>query len=119
MYSICSICNWEDDGQDDLTANEIRGAANGDYSLSEPRRNFLQYRVMYEPDRDVRYIGGDTTLTFETKGALMSILKLLRGGAEPSEELRTEINRLEAVLRAETLRQAEQFDALERVKNST
>jgi hypothetical protein len=39
-YDICRICAWEDDGQTDDRADEIRGGPNGSYSLSEARRLF-------------------------------------------------------------------------------
>lgn len=50
-YDICELCNWEDDGQDDESADEVRGGPNADYSLAEARRNFQMYRVMYAPGR--------------------------------------------------------------------
>lgn len=36
-YEICSICHWEDDGQDEERANEIWGGPNGTFSLTENR----------------------------------------------------------------------------------
>ena len=36
-YDICSICNWEDDGQDNETADEIWGGPNTSLSLTESR----------------------------------------------------------------------------------
>lgn len=36
-YEICVVCNWEDDGQDDKTANEIWGGPNKGLSLIENR----------------------------------------------------------------------------------
>lgn len=38
-YEICGICKWEDDGQDDEDANEIRGGPNSNLSLNESRLN--------------------------------------------------------------------------------
>lgn len=38
-YKICSICNWEDDGQDDESADEIWEGPNSKLSLSESRLN--------------------------------------------------------------------------------
>ena len=62
VYEICSLCNWEDDGQDDserspypgyFRADDVAGGPNADYSLSEARRNFAEYVTMYRPtDRD-------------------------------------------------------------------
>ncbi|WP_309228382.1 CPCC family cysteine-rich protein [Streptomyces lunaelactis] len=39
-YEICSVCFWEDDGQDDHDADRVRGGPNGRLSLTEARRNF-------------------------------------------------------------------------------
>lgn len=36
-FEVCSICNWEDDGQDDNKANEVWGGSNGDTSLTQHR----------------------------------------------------------------------------------
>ena len=46
-FEICEICGWEDDGQDDNDADEIRGGPNGDYSLTEARKNFRNSHDMY------------------------------------------------------------------------
>lgn len=48
-YEICSLCFWEDDGQDSDDAADIRGGPNHDYSLSEARLNFIQHLTMYRP----------------------------------------------------------------------
>src|SRR6476469_3185964 len=53
-YSICRICWWEDDGQDDDDADEVRGGPNGTFSLSQARENFERHLVMYPPDHDTR-----------------------------------------------------------------
>jgi hypothetical protein len=58
---ICSLCGWEDDGQDDAERtvpgaprpDAVAGGPNLDYSLREARENFAQYVTMYRPtDRD-------------------------------------------------------------------
>jgi len=41
-FEICPVCFWEDDGQDDLDADEISGS-NGSLSLTAARENFRQY----------------------------------------------------------------------------
>ena len=46
-YEICSICFWEDDGQDTDDAEIIRGGPNADYSLEEARENFKHNHTMY------------------------------------------------------------------------
>jgi hypothetical protein len=40
LYEICTVCFWEDDGQDDHDADRVRGGPNGRLSLTEARRNF-------------------------------------------------------------------------------
>jgi hypothetical protein len=40
-YEICPVCHWEDDGQDDHDADEVRGGPNYSLSLTEARANFL------------------------------------------------------------------------------
>jgi len=42
-HEICWLCWWEDNGQDDSTADEVRGGPNWKYSLTEARRNFERY----------------------------------------------------------------------------
>jgi hypothetical protein len=44
-YDICQVCFWEDDGQDDHDADEIRGGPNGTLSLTQARQNFKQFKV--------------------------------------------------------------------------
>lgn len=49
-FGICTICFWEDDGQDSADADDVRGGPNHDYSLTEARRNFAAHRTMYRPE---------------------------------------------------------------------
>ena len=44
---LCQVCWWQDDGQDDRDADVIRKTANGNLSLSEGRRNFLEYQAAH------------------------------------------------------------------------
>lgn len=39
-YEICSVCFWEDDGQDDHDADRVRGGPNGSLSLTAARANY-------------------------------------------------------------------------------
>ncbi len=48
-YEICVVCGWEEDGQGDDDAGEVRGGPNGDYSLTEARRKFKANATMYRP----------------------------------------------------------------------
>jgi hypothetical protein len=43
-YEICPMCFWEDDGQDDHDADEVRGGPNGSLSLTRARHNFRAVR---------------------------------------------------------------------------
>ncbi len=42
-YDICPVCYWEDDGQDDHDADEVRSGSNHDLSLTEARANFAAF----------------------------------------------------------------------------
>lgn len=50
QYDMCSLCSWEDDGQDSDDADTVRCGPNADYSLREARENFSLYYTMYRPD---------------------------------------------------------------------
>lgn len=39
---LCPVCWWEDDGQDDADAADIRLTVNGQMSLSEARASFAR-----------------------------------------------------------------------------
>ncbi len=41
-YEICPVCFWEDDGQDDHDADEVRGGPNRGLSLTGARHNFAR-----------------------------------------------------------------------------
>jgi len=36
----CPVCWWEDDGQDDADAREVRNTVNGELSLAEARMHY-------------------------------------------------------------------------------
>src|SRR5256885_1485861 len=42
-FEICPVCFWEDDGQDDHDADEIRGGPNADLSLTQARQNVSEF----------------------------------------------------------------------------
>ena len=42
VYVICPVCCWEDDGQDDEDAHEVRGGPNGSLSLTQARENYVR-----------------------------------------------------------------------------
>lgn len=114
-YEICVLCNWEDDGQDDESADEVWGGPNSDYSLSEAQKNFLKYRVMYSPEGDQRLTGNDTPLEFETKGQLIAAFEKLAGASlADRQHLTEEVARLESVLHAEATRQIKTYETAHR-----
>ena len=39
---LCPVCWWEDDGQEDADAMQVRRTANGDLSLMEARNYFAK-----------------------------------------------------------------------------
>lgn len=47
-HEICHVCIWQDDGQDDPSADEVWGGGNGRLSLTEARKNFRQCGA-YDP----------------------------------------------------------------------
>jgi hypothetical protein len=42
-FEICPVCFWEDDGQTDSDADEVRGGPNRDLSLTQARRNYREF----------------------------------------------------------------------------
>ena len=42
-FDICQVCFWEDDGQDDHDADEVRGGPNYELSLTQARQNFREF----------------------------------------------------------------------------
>lgn len=47
-YDICPVCFWEDDGQDDLDADTVRGGPNGSLSLTQARVNYRAFGASAE-----------------------------------------------------------------------
>ena len=43
-WEVCPVCFWEDDGQDDHDADEVRGGPNGSLSLTQARANYVRYK---------------------------------------------------------------------------
>ena len=39
---LCPVCWWEDDGQDDSDALDVRGTVNGQLSLAEARAHYAR-----------------------------------------------------------------------------
>jgi hypothetical protein len=41
VFELCPVCWWQDDGQDEVDADVVRGGPNGTLSLTAARANFL------------------------------------------------------------------------------
>jgi hypothetical protein len=41
VFELCPVCWWQDDGQDEVDADVVRGGPNGVLSLTAARANFL------------------------------------------------------------------------------
>ncbi|HMO75710.1 MAG TPA: CPCC family cysteine-rich protein, partial [Sphingopyxis sp.] len=46
-FEICSVCWWEDDGQGDADADDVRGGPNGNMSLTQVRKKW-QHHLAFE-----------------------------------------------------------------------
>ena len=108
-YDICSLCYWEDDGQDTDHANEFWPGPNHGYSLSEARSNFHTYLSMYPPEEDRRFVGGDNPKTTTIKRSLIATFDKLRQEASPESlsALWQEVERQEQALHDEMMRRVE------------
>lgn len=53
-YDICTVCWWEDDGQDNDNANVVRGGPNSNLSLTRARINFLTTGISQPSRTDLR-----------------------------------------------------------------
>jgi Cysteine-rich CPCC len=49
-YEICEVCAWEDDGQDEADADQVRGGPNGDLSLAQGRKNYREFGASRKQD---------------------------------------------------------------------
>ncbi|WP_052350655.1 CPCC family cysteine-rich protein [Paenibacillus gorillae] len=80
-FEICYLCSWEDDGQDDSNADEVRGGPNGEYSLTEARDNFKMNDTMYNDDN---IILSQSEKEKSTKKALMTEFEKLKAAGDHS-----------------------------------
>ncbi len=93
-YEICSLCAWEDEGQDDRGAlgtaalhapEAITNGPNHDYSLAEARENFAVNLTAYRPsDRD-----------FESERATTAIKRDIVAAYERAVDGITDVERAE------------------------
>lgn len=82
-YEICSICWWEDDGQDDADAAEVHGGPNYEYSLTAARANFAAHEHMYDRGKGIPAVEHPTP----TRLALLDYVLALKGsGAVPDSK---------------------------------
>ena len=81
---ICSLCHWEDDGQDDADADLVRRGPNHSFSLVEARENFERYLVMYPPEQDTRVGGPDSEREKQAKQTIIAAYEQMM--QEPTRE---------------------------------
>ena len=60
-YDICTLCFWEDDGQDEHNADLTLGGPNADYSLTEARANWESHLTYARPS-DPQHFDADLML---------------------------------------------------------
>jgi hypothetical protein len=112
-FDICRICWWEDDGQDDPNADKVFGGPNHDYSLTDARKNFEAYLVMYPPDRDRRIGGADSEELRAIKRDLIEVFSqmLAKPSNEELNELWGKVKRLERNLSRDVKTKIKEFES--------
>ncbi len=75
--SACEVCWWEDDGQDDETADEVWGGLNGAYSLTAARANFKSHGHMYDRGKGIEAV----EMPFPARQALLRYVQAIDDGA--------------------------------------
>jgi len=111
-FDICILCWWEDDGQSDTDADEVRGGPNGALSLTAARKNFQDHLTIYPRERDTRIGGKDTALEIQAKRTIMSALDGLRAGLPDVAAANrwNEIAQAESILRTERGRKVKESE---------
>jgi Cysteine-rich CPCC len=94
---ICALCDWEDDGQDDADASDVRGGPNGDLSLAEARLNFADHWSMYDAATAAPLQGIEE---IEAKRAIAAAWDALLDGAATPEATAAEVARATDALKA-------------------
>jgi predicted RNA-binding Zn-ribbon protein involved in translation (DUF1610 family) len=84
-FEICSLCWWEDDGQDDADADLVRGGPNQSFSLVEARENFERYLVKYPPELDSRGGGPDSEREKEARRVIIAAYDQMMEDPGPEE----------------------------------
>jgi hypothetical protein len=54
ILALCPVCWWEDDGQEDGNAHDVRNTVNGDWSLAEARMHYSECGASHP--RFVRFV---------------------------------------------------------------
>ena len=80
-YEICTICWWEDDGQDDADADTVRGGPNGALSLSAARANVADHLDIYDADKGIGMVANPSP----ERKALLAYLGTVRAGVPLDE----------------------------------
>ena len=80
------MCNWEDDGQDEQDADEVRGGPNLGMSLETARLNFESHLVMYEPGNDPRISKGDSEAVQAVKRDVVAAFSAMQEGPGSDHE---------------------------------
>lgn len=99
-FEICTLCEWEDDGQDDPHADEVWGGPNGAYSLSAARQNFQRYLSKYQPD-DIPAGLRLTEIVLQAKRSILNCFEAMRqeNSSSATEELWDKIRSNEEIIR--------------------
>jgi hypothetical protein len=71
------LCGWEDDGQDDSDADEVKGGPNYQLSLTRARSNFKTYRDICHPTED-RSLMRDTETEWTAKGIAIAAFEAMK-----------------------------------------
>lgn len=119
-YEICQICWWEDDGQDDSDADIVRGGPNHHYSLTDARKNFKEYLVMYPPEKDTRISGADSEKVRSLKQDLISTFDTMleTDFSDDTNNLWMEVEKIEKALRQNLDDTIKQYEAEIQSENS-
>lgn len=72
-FEICVVCWWEDDGQSNQDADEVRGGPNSHYSLTCARRNFADHGHMYDMGQGIPMVEHPSAARSELVSYLQSI----------------------------------------------
>lgn len=79
-FEICTICWWEDDGQDDHNADKERGGPNKS-SLTAARKNFADHFDMYDAGKGIGVVANPSP----ERKSLIAYLLSVREGATLDE----------------------------------